>query len=51
MGKRQGNWKRWFLKYFDVNQNDEVDTWEILIPLTLIIGIELFVEFIAYLIF
>ena len=43
MVKRQENWKRWFLKYFDVNENDEIDIMEILIPIGFIIGIELFV--------
>ncbi len=51
MGKRQKNWKKWFLKYFDGNNNDEIDVTEILIPVAFIVLLEIFVEFIAHLLF
>jgi hypothetical protein len=41
------NWRDWFLKYFDFNQNKSVDWWEYLIPIALIFIIELLAEIFA----
>jgi hypothetical protein len=32
----KNNWNKWFLKYFDFNQNKTVEWWEYLIPIILI---------------
>jgi|TARA_R110000824_G_scaffold24917_1_gene87241 hypothetical protein len=43
----KNNWNKWFLKYFDFNQNKTVEWWEYLIPIILIFIIELLAEIVA----
>ena len=43
----RGVWNRWFLKYFDVNQNESVDWWEFLIPIMIILVFEIIANVIA----
>lgn len=44
---KKRNWKYLFLKYFDYNENETVDWWELLPPILIIIGIEVLAEIIA----
>ena len=39
--------KQWYLNYFDWNQDGEVNWWEYLIPIGLILGIEVIAEIIG----
>ena len=44
------NWEKWYLKYFDWNQDGVVNWWEYLIPFIILITIELIAEITAQLI-
>ena len=48
--KKPSRIKQWFLNYFDWNQDGEVNWWEYLIPITIILGIEVIAEIIGLLI-
>ena len=41
-------WKKVFLKYLDFDDSGKVDWWEYLVPITIILGIEVVAELIAY---
>ena len=47
---RKFNWKKWYLKYFDWNQDGIINWWEYLIPFIILITIEVSAELIAQLI-
>ena len=40
------NWKKWWIKYFDWNNDGITNWWEYLIPFTLILIIEILAELI-----
>lgn len=40
-------WKRLFLKYFDFNENKDIDWWEITIVIGIIFIFQLIIEIIA----
>ena len=42
--------KQWYLNYFDWNHDGEVNWWEYLIPIGLILGIEIIAEILGTLI-
>lgn len=44
------SWKDWYLKYFDWNNDGNINWWEYLIPFIILISIELIAEIIAQLI-
>ena len=41
------SWKRFFIKYFDFNDNNKMDWWEWFIPITIILTIEIIAEIFA----
>ena len=41
------DWRKWYLKYFDLNNDGITNWWEWFIPLGLIIAIEVIAEIIA----
>ena len=41
------SWKEFFLKYFDLNENNKIDWWEWLLPITIILTFEIIAEIIA----
>lgn len=41
------SWKKWWLDYFDWNQDGVTNWWEYLIPVSLILGIEIIAEIVA----
>tara|TARA_R110002051_G_scaffold58174_1_gene107276 strand:+ start:3011 stop:3157 length:147 start_codon:yes stop_codon:yes gene_type:complete len=43
----KNNWKNWWLKYFDWNNDGITNWWEYLIPISLILSIEIIAEIIA----
>ena len=43
----QKDWRKWYLKYFDLNNDGITNWWEWFIPLGLIIAIEIIAEIIA----
>ena len=42
--------KQWYLNYFDWNHDGQVNWWEYLIPIGLILGIEIIAELVGLLI-
>jgi hypothetical protein len=44
---KQPGWRKWFLKYFDWNDDGITNWWEWFIPIVLIIGVEVLAEIIA----
>ena len=42
--------KQWYLNYFDWNHDGQINWWEYLIPIGLILGIEIIAEIIGILI-
>jgi len=44
---RQSGWRRWFLKYFDLNGDGVTNWWEWFVPFGLVLGIEILAEIIA----
>ena len=47
--KKKNNLKEWYLRYFDWNNDGEVNWWEFLIPFILVLGIEVIAEIIGIL--
>ena len=45
--KRQNKIKEWYLRYFDWNQDGEVNWWEYLIPFGFILLVEVIAEIIG----
>ena len=45
------NWKKWWLEYFDWNQDGKTNWWEYCIPVVVVIIIEIIAEIIASWIF
>jgi len=43
----KGSWKRFFLKYFDWNEDGMTNWWEYFIPFVIILIIEIFAELFA----
>jgi len=41
------HWKRFFLKYFDWNEDGKTNWWEYLIPIGIILLVELIAEIVA----
>lgn len=44
------SWKKWWLEYFDWNQDGKTNWWEYLIPIILILFFETIAELLAQLI-
>ena len=44
------SWKKWWIDYFDWNQDGKTNWWEYFIPLGIILVLEIFAELVANLI-
>ena len=45
--RNKKSWKKWWLDYFDWNQDGVTNWWEYLIPVSIILGIEIIAEIVA----
>jgi len=41
------HWKKWWIEYFDWNQDGKTNWWEYLIPIGIVLTIEILAEFLA----
>ena len=48
--KKHNKWKKFWLDYFDWNNDGMTNWWEYLIPFTIILGVEIIAEIITHLI-
>ena len=50
MKNKKNSWKKWWIDYFDWNEDGITNWWEYLIPFSIILFIEIIAELIASLI-